>query len=130
MSLDTADRETVNAVDTMICLGDANRLKKPASTKEPVTTESLVEYASRIKQKDFKLCNNMEEALLEIRHHEKLQGVVFLRHKQPKKFGDSDWKKFAKKRKVYWDNSVPYIKAANDVCIYECHQVFVFRNSF
>jgi len=132
LSLDNADSETVSAVDSMIYLGDVSRFKEGDSKSEDIpeaslsdsdlNKETLAEYASRIKQKETTICNSLEEAILKIKDRERLQGVIFLRHKQPKNFGKSDWKKCASKRKVYWENNIPYIKAANDVSIYECHQ--------
>jgi hypothetical protein len=65
---------------------------------------------------------SIAEAQGKIRDHEKQFGVQFRRHKNPKNFGRSDWRGVLSKKKIYWDDRlVPYIKAASDTCIYECH---------
>ncbi len=70
----------------------------------------LVSYAS-----------SLSEAQAKIAEHERRFGVRFRRHKNPKDFGRSEWRAVAAKKKIYCDDAgVPYIKAASDVCVYEC----------
>lgn len=69
-------------------------------------------------QKKDQLVGNISEAEAFIRQ----LGTGFRKRKVPKNFGQSDWRSVAAKKKLYWDGAVPYVKAAGDVCIYECHR--------
>ena len=33
----------------------------------------------------------------------------------------SDWRSVVSKKKLFWNDDFAYIKAAGDVCLYECH---------
>ena len=81
--------------------------------------------AKRIKRTEVKprleFADSLVAAETKITEHEREFGFHFRKHKNPKEFGQSDWRKVLHKKKIYWDaHRGPYIKAAPDVCVYEC----------
>jgi hypothetical protein len=79
-------------------------------TEQETTSEKDNEY----------LCSSIVEAEAKIRDVSQRFDGHYRKRKLPRNFGNSDWRSVLVKKKLFNDDNLLFIKAANDSCIYEC----------
>ena len=106
---------------------DEPKPKKPKPDDKDLI--SIVEAESS----KAKLTDSKEEAVFQveslleaqalIERESRSMGVFYRKHKVPKNFGNTDWRSICGRKKLFLDESgQPFIKPAQDSCVYECHQ--------